>query len=198
MWCMTFRKRRGHSLLSCAALLLASCTQRMADQPRYDPLQKSTFFADMLSARPLPEGTVPRSMHEPDELLDLGLINGQPADRFPFALTMDVLSRGRERYDIYCAPCHDYVGTGNGMAARRGFRRQPASFHTEQLRTAPHGHFFDVISNGFGEMPSYATAIDPRDRWAIIAYVRALQRSQWATIEDVPQEEVQKLQSEKR
>jgi mono/diheme cytochrome c family protein len=170
----------------------------MADQPRFDPLQKSTFFADMLSARPLPAGTVPRSANGPDELLDRGLINGQPADRFPFPLTMDVLSRGRQRYDIYCSPCHDYVGTGNGMAARRGFRRAPASFHTEELRKAPPGRFFDVITNGFGEMPSYSTAISPRDRWAIIAYVRALQLSQWATVDAIPQEELQRLQTEKR
>ena len=193
MSCTTFR-----SAALIASLLLASCRQRMADQPRFDPLQKSTFFADMLSARPLPAGTVPRSANEPDELLDRGLINGQPADRFPFPLTTDVLSRGRQRYDIYCSPCHDYVGTGNGMAARRGFRRQPASFHTEELRKAPPGRFFDVITNGFGEMPSYSTVISPRDRWAIIAYVRALQLSQWATVDDIPQEELRRLQAEKR
>jgi mono/diheme cytochrome c family protein len=178
--------------------LLTGCTQRMANQPRYDTLAKSTFFPDLSSARPLPPGTVARSVSDKQDLLDSGVINGQPADRFPFPITMDVLSRGQNRYNIYCAPCHDYVGTGNGMAARRGFRRPPASFQTSELRAAPPGRFFDVISNGFGEMPSYATDLSSRDRWAVIAYIRALQLSQWAEVSAVPPEEIQRLQKEGR
>jgi mono/diheme cytochrome c family protein len=173
----------------------AGCRQKMADQPRYDPYDKSTFFADMLSARPLPAGTVSRNTVSKNEMMDLGMTNGKPADRFPFPVTMDVLNRGRQRYDIYCVPCHGYTGTGDGMAARRGFRRPPASFHADELRNAPPGHFFDVITNGFGAMPSYAYQIDTRDRWAIIAYIRALQLSQWAAPNDVPPDEMQKLEA---
>ena len=192
MWSTTFHR----VFLLCA--LAAGCTQRMADQPRYDTFQKSTFFPDMLSARPLPAGAVARNVGEKQELLDLGVINGKPADRFPFPITLDVLKRGQERYNIYCSPCHDYVGTGNGMAARRGFRRPPASFHTSELREAPPGRFFDVITNGFGEMPPYASSITSRDRWAVIAYIRALQLSQWADVAAVPPDQLQHLQEEKR
>jgi hypothetical protein len=129
-------------------------------------------------------------------MADLGALNGKPADRFPFPITMELLLRGQERYNIFCTPCHDYVGTGDGMAARRGFRRKPASFHSEELRSAPPGHFFDVITNGFGSMPDCADPISPPDRWAVIAYIRALQLSQWASLEVVPAEERGRLQAE--
>ena len=135
-------------------LLLAACTQQMADQPRYDPLQYSELFPNGSSARPLPLGVISRDYVAKDEWRDTGMINGKPAERFPFPLDNDFMARGRERYNIYCSPCHDYIGTGDGMAARRGFRRKPASFHSDELRAAPPGHFFDVISNGFGAMPS--------------------------------------------
>jgi len=170
----------------------------MADQPRYDTFDQSTFFPDMLSARPLPAGTIPHDVVEKQELMDLGTSNGQLAERFPFPLTMDVLLRGQERFNIYCTPCHGFVGDGDGMVARRGFRRPPASFHQDRLRAAPPGHLFDVMTNGFGAMSPYAGQIEARDRWAIIAYIRALQLSQWTTVEDVPPDELKKLESEKR
>jgi mono/diheme cytochrome c family protein len=179
-------------------LLLPSCRQKMADQPRYDPYEESTFFPDLLSARPLPVGTIPRDFPTRNELQDRGTISGKPADRFPFPITMDVLQRGRERFDIYCSPCHGFIGVGDGMVARRGFRRPPASFHTDELRAALPGLFFDVITNGFGAMPSYAYQIDVRDRWAIIAYIRALQMSQWAPADVVPPDELQKLEQQKQ
>jgi hypothetical protein len=150
----------------------------MADQPRYDPYQESSFFPDGTSARPIPTGTVARGHLNEDNFLYEGRINGQLATTFPFRITRQVLEQGRERYNIFCSPCHDYVGTGNGMAVRRGFRRGPQSFHSDRLSNAPPGYFFDVISNGFGAMNDYSMQIAPRDRWAIVAYIRALQLSQ--------------------
>lgn len=188
----------GSWLLLLILQAVAGCTQQMADQPRYDPLQRSDFFPDRLSARPLPPGTIPRDYMEKDGLLASGFVNGQPAKEFPFPITRNVLERGQQRYNVYCTPCHDHVGTGNGMAARRGFRRPPASFHTEELRSSPPGHFFDVITNGFGAMPSYANQIEVNDRWAIVGYIRALQLSQWATAADVPADERRRLEAEPR
>jgi hypothetical protein len=177
--------------------LLSACTQQMADQPRYDPLQYSDFYPNGSSARPLPDGVIPHDYIAKEEWRDTGMIKGKPADRFPFPVDKDFMLRGRQRYDIYCSPCHDYLGTGNGMAARRGFERKPASFQTDEMRAAPVGHFVDVITNGFGAMPSYANQIPVRDRWAITAYVRALQLSQSATLADVPPDRRQQLESEK-
>ncbi len=157
----------------------------MANQPRYDPLESSDFFTDGMSARPRLAGTVARGELSTDPFLDTGRIDNQIADGFPFALTREIVDRGHERYDIYCAQCHGRVGDGNGMIPSRGFRRPP-SFHTETLRTRPTGHFFDVMTNGFGSMPSYATMIPPRDRWAIVAYIRALQLAQRASPSDIP------------
>jgi hypothetical protein len=164
-------------------LLLPACRQKMADQPRYDPYDESSFFPDTLSARPLPAGTISRDFAP------------TPADRPPFAITLDVLHRGRERYDIFCSPCHGYTGHGDGIVARRGFRRPPASFHTDELRAAPPEHFFDVITNGFGSMPSYSYQVEPNDRWSIAAYIRALQLSQWSTTAAVPPAELQRLEA---
>jgi mono/diheme cytochrome c family protein len=195
---MPFTICRRRAILLILILLLSGCRQKMADQPRYDPYEESTFFPDRLSARPLPVGTIARDFPLRNELLDRGTINGKAADRFPFPLTMDVLHRGRERFDIYCSPCHGYLGLGDGMAARRGFRRAPASFHTDELRAAPQGHFFDVMTNGFGAMPSYSYQIDSHDRWAIIAYIRALQISQWTPANTVPPDELQKLEQQKQ
>ncbi len=158
-----------------AALLfaLAGCAQQqMAEQPKYTPLRASPFFDDGRSARPLVEGTLPRGR------LALDSLNvPKDANAFPFPVTREVLERGRERFEIYCSVCHGRLGDGNGMIPRRGFR-QPPSYHIDRLRQAPLGHFYDVITNGFGAMPDYAPQIPPRDRWAIIAYVRALQFSQ--------------------
>jgi hypothetical protein len=159
----------------------------MADQPRYKPYQESGFFTDGTSARPLPEGAIPQ-----------GFERSKPSATFPFPVTMDILKRGEERYNIFCTPCHDHLGTGQGIAARRGFREWPPSFHIDRLRMAPPGHFFDVITNGFGVMPSYAYQIPARDRWAIVAYVRALQLSFNAMPSDVPPDELTKLEKEKQ
>jgi mono/diheme cytochrome c family protein len=166
-------------------LVLAGCRQKMANQPRYDPLEPSDFFADGMAARPRIAGTVARGEMTADPFFDSGKINGQVADGFPFPITKEILDRGHERYDIYCGQCHGRVGDGNGMIPSRGYRRPP-SFHTETLRTRPTGHYFDVMTNGFGAMPPYRTMVSPRDRWAIAAYIRALQLSRSATVADVP------------
>jgi mono/diheme cytochrome c family protein len=175
------------------ALVTSSCRQQMAEQPRYDPLEPSTFFADGQSARPLVPGTV---AHDEPLKIDIPLYTGKVgdkfADAFPFPVTLDTLKRGRERYDIFCSPCHSRLGDGNGMIVRRGYTH-PSSFHTDRLREVPTGYFFTVITDGFGAMPTYAAQIPPQDRWAIIAYIRALQLSQHATLAEVPPEERQKL-----
>ena len=170
----------------------ASCRQKMANQPRYDPLEPSSFFADGMSARPRIPGTVARGELSANTFLETGKINNQVGDGFPFPVTREVIERGHQRFDIYCQQCHGRVGDGNGMIPSRGYRRPP-SFHTESLRTATTGHFFDVITNGFGAMPPYKTMIPPRDRWAIVAYVRALQLSQNATVNDIPPADRAKL-----
>lgn len=168
-----------------AVLALAGCRQDMHDQPRFKPLAESDFYPDLRSARPPVEGTVARGQLHEDTYLYTGKMGDSPGDYMPFPVTEDVLARGRERFNIYCAPCHSRLGDGNGMIVQRGFRAPP-SYHTERLRKAPLGYFFDVMSNGFGAMPEYASQIPVRDRWDIVAYIRALQLSQGATISDVP------------
>jgi mono/diheme cytochrome c family protein len=165
--------------------LLAACRQDMHDQPKYIPLRESTFFTDMRSSRPLVAGTVARGQLRDDALLYTGKMNGADATMFPFPITDQVMRRGQERFNIYCSPCHGETGLGDGMIVRRGYRRPP-TFHQDRLRDAPVGHFFDVITNGFGAMPDYAAQIRVSDRWAVIAYVRALQVSQHANVADVP------------
>ena len=173
------------AVLLIGLVVLTGCRQKMADQPRYDPLEPSAFFPNGQSARPLPPNTVPRGQLRADSLLYTGKENGADATTFPFTVTLEVLQRGQERFNIYCAPCHDRAGTGHGIVVQRGFM-PPPSFHSDRLRTAPVGHFFDVITNGFGVMPDYRAQIAPRDRWAIVAYIRALQYSQHAPASDVP------------
>ncbi|MBI2833361.1 MAG: cytochrome c [Acidobacteria bacterium] len=157
----------------------------MQDQPKYEPLEQSDFFADGRAARPIIDGTVARGHLNDDEVLYTGKDGGAPVEAFPVAISHETLERGRERFDIYCAPCHDRLGNGDGMIVRRGYRRPP-SLHVDRLRAAPPGHFFDVMTNGFGAMPDYRHQISVPDRWAIVAYIRALQLSQRATIADVP------------
>jgi Cytochrome C oxidase, cbb3-type, subunit III len=166
-------------------LLLAGCRQDMHDQPRFKPLAKSDFYPDLRSARTPVEGTVARGQLHEDSYLYTGKIGNNPGDYMPFPVTEEVLLRGRERFDIYCSPCHSRLGDGRGMIVQRGFRTPP-SYHTERLRNAPLGYFFDVMTQGFGAMPEYASQIPARDRWAIVAYIRALQLSQHATSSDVP------------
>jgi mono/diheme cytochrome c family protein len=170
-----------------ALLALAACRQKMAYQPRYDPLEPSDFFADGMSARPRIPGTVARGELAVDGFLATGKVNGQDGDGFPFAVTADVMNRGEERFNIYCSECHGKAGDGNGMIPSRGYRHPP-SFHTDALRAAKTGHFFDVMTNGFGAMPSYAAQVPVTDRWAIVAYIRALQLSQHGTLNDLPPE----------
>jgi len=158
----------------------------MHDAPRYEPLEASTFFANGQSARMPVANTVARGMlHDDDELLYTGKVNGTPANLFPMAVTPAVMARGQERFNVFCSPCHGRTGVGNGMIVQRGFR-QPPSFHDDRLRNAPVGYFFDVISHGFGAMQDYSAQVPVADRWAIIAYIRALQASRAATDADVP------------
>ena len=178
-----------------AGVLVAGCTQKMVQQPSYRPFQPSDQFADGTSARPLPADSVARGHLRDDTLLFTGSIDGQPADQFPFPVTREVLDRGRQRFDVYCLPCHGYLGDGDGIVVQRGFS-PPPSFHTDRLRQAPVGHFFDVMSNGTGSMPSYAAQLTAPDRWAITAYIRALQLSQHATIEDVPADQRPQLEAQ--
>jgi mono/diheme cytochrome c family protein len=181
-------------------VLVAGCSQNMSLQamgkaPYYKPLEPSTFFPNGQSARPLEPDTVARGQAQDDTLLFTGKVNNQDATIFPFPVTQAVLERGQSRFNIFCSPCHGRTGSGNGMIVQRGFTAPP-SYHTDRLRQAPVGHFFDVITNGLGAMPSYADQIPARDRWAIIAYIRALQLSQDATINDVPPGQRSTLESE--
>lgn len=182
-------KLKTSSVAIFVLLLLASCRQSMANQPKYQPLQASSFFADGRSARPLPQGTVARGHLNEDSALSTGKSNGEFVETLPIPLTRGVLERGRQRYDIYCSPCHGKMGDGQGIVVVRGFQRGPVSFHIDRLRAEPVGYFFDVATKGFGAMQDYAAQTSIEDRWAIVAYVRALQLSQKASIEDVPEAE---------
>lgn len=157
----------------------------MHNQPKYKPLRATTFFRDGSSSRPLIEGTVARGTLQEDEAFFTGKVGAALVTELPFPVDQHVLDRGQERFGIFCTPCHDATGSGRGMVVQRGYR-QPPSFHEERLRIANAGHFFDVMTNGFGAMPDYKTVISPRDRWAIVAYVRALQLSQHAAPGDIP------------
>ncbi|MGH9430452.1 MAG: c-type cytochrome [Terriglobia bacterium] len=189
---------RGAGLVLSVLLVvwLSACRDDMHTEPRYDPMAPSAFFADGRSERPLVPGTVARGHLRTDELLYTGQINGQLANVFPFPITRQDLERGRARYNIYCTPCHDYTGSGQGMVVHRGFPAPP-SYHIQRLMQAPVGHFFDVMTNGYGTMYSYAGRVSVKDRWRIAAYIRTLQLSQAATLDDVPASERQKLLSEK-
>ena len=182
----------GVALLAAAAMLFSGCRMDMHIQPKYLPYDPTTFFDDGRSERQPVPGTVARGHLRLDELLYTGKENGVESNRFPFPITHEDLERGRQRYNIYCTPCHDYTGSGRGVIVMRGFP-PPPSYHIDRLREAPVGHFFDVMTNGFGSMYSYASRIDPEDRWRIAAYIRVLQLSQHATLQDVPAEQREKL-----
>jgi hypothetical protein len=164
--------------------ITAGCRQDMHIQPYYRPLAKSDFFADDRSARMPVEGTVARGDLREDNYLYTGRIGNNDGDYMPFAVTAEDLARGRDRFNIYCTPCHGRVGDGNGFIPSRGYRRPP-SFHIDRLRKVPIGYFFDVDTNGFGVMPDYAAQIEVHDRWRIAAYIRALQLSQNAPASDI-------------
>jgi hypothetical protein len=182
----------NRNILVISLLFVVGCRQDMNNQPRYKPLAKTDFFADNRSARPPVPDTVARGQLHTNELYDTGKIDGKLSDVFPLPVNEALLARGRERYDIYCSPCHDRVGTGRGMIVQRGFKA-PNSFHIDRLRQAPSGYFFDVATTGFGMMPSYASQVPTEDRWAIVAYIRALQLSQHAALTDLPAGAKEKL-----
>ena len=177
-----------------AALLLAGCRLDMHVQPKYLPEKPTNFFGDGRSERPQVPGTVAHGQLHTDELMYSGTINGEPANVFPFPITAADLARGQQRYNIYCSPCHGYDGSGRGVIVLRGFQ-QPPSYHIDRLRNAPVGHFFEVMTNGFGNMYSYASRVSPPDRWRIAAYIRALQLSEHATVNDVPTDQRDSLTS---
>jgi mono/diheme cytochrome c family protein len=174
---------------SCLVLAGAGCRQDMHDQPKGKPQSRSTFFVDGRTGRPPVEGTVARGDLREDDHLYRGKVDGVFATTFPFKIDAAVMARGRERYTIYCTPCHGQTGVGNGMVYQRGFKVAPANHQQERLRNAPVGYWFDVITNGFGNMYGHAAQIPVKDRWAIIAYVRALQLSENASLQDIPEAE---------
>ncbi|RPI26753.1 MAG: cytochrome c [Acidobacteria bacterium] len=177
-------------------VLGAACRNGMRDGARTKPLESTQFFADGRSARPLVDGTVARGyamVSDEEEYLRTGKIKGQLGNQMPFPLTRQVLERGQDRFTIFCTPCHDHLGNGQGMIVQRGLARPP-SYHIDRLRQAPLGHFVDVMTNGFGAMYPYAYRIAPRDRWAIAAYIRVLQLSQGTTVADVPEDQLSKLE----
>jgi len=179
------RSLRNFGLLG-LALAAAGCHTDMWRQPKTDPLDASNFYADGQSARPLVPGTVPRGFLREDSAFFTGASNGKWVDTIPVPITKELLKRGQERFTIYCTPCHGQLGDGQGMIAKRGFtlRRPVGNYQTDRLRKMPVGHFYDVITNGYGAMYSYASRVEPPDRWAIVAYIRALQLSQHATADE--------------
>jgi len=187
-----FHRAAAFGIGSVAILALTACRQDMQDEPRYKPLAASEFFADHRSARPQVEGTVARGHLRIDEARYTGKLDGEDIDQFPIPIARADIERGRDRFNIYCTPCHGRLGDGNGMVVLRGFR-QPTSYYSDKLMKAPVGHFFDVMTNGFGAMPSYASRVEPDDRWRIVAYIRALQFSESAKISDVPPAQQQNL-----
>jgi hypothetical protein len=189
--------RRTTRAAGAAAMLVAlagaaGCRQDMHDTPRYEPLQQSELYADKRSARPIIEGTVARGFLKDDDVFFTGMQGGAPVEKIPMPLTEAVVARGRERYEIYCSPCHGVAGDGDGMIVKRGYK-QPTSYHDPRLRNERAGYFFDVMTRGFGQMPDYAAQVSPKDRWAIVAYIRALQLSQHASVGDLTPEEKGRL-----
>lgn len=179
-----------------AAILCAACRPDMNNQPKAKPLSQSDFFSDGANARQPPPHTVTFGQDRQENAHDAGLTNGIYLTQMPVKLTPELLQRGREQFEAMCAECHDRTGSGNGMIVQRGFP-QPPSFHVDRLRNAPVGHFYDVITNGYGVMTSYATRVSPNDRWAIAAYLRALQLSHNAKLSDVDLAERAQLENAK-
>ena len=194
---ITLTLLRPSALLGAALLMLftSGCELRQAmyNQEKYEPLEASNFFADGQSFRDQVSGTVARGQMMLDSHYYQGRIDGQLATTLPVTVTQELLERGQERFNIYCSPCHDQTGTGNGMVVKRGLK-QPPSFHLQRLRDMPVGHFYDVISNGFGVMYSYAARVPVEDRWAITAYIKVLQLSQNIEFDQLPAEDQRQLQ----
>ncbi len=189
----TFRGRSALLLLSLLALVGAGCRQGMYDQAKFEPLEASPIYDDGAASRVPPDGTVSRGNLRDDTVFFTGMTDdGAFVARLPLETSSALLARGRERFNAFCSPCHGQTGEGRGMIVQRGFK-QPNSFHIERLRTSPDGYFYDTITNGFGQMSSYAPQVRPRDRWAIVAYIRALQLSQGAALAELPGEAAEPL-----
>ena len=181
-------------LVACSTLLTTACRRDMFHQPYSKPLESSDFFQDNhMASRPLPAHTVARGHLNADDALYTGKIGTNLVETFPFSINREMMERGRERFEIYCSPCHGRTGEGNGMIVQRGFP-PPPSYHIDRLRTAPAGHFYDVITHGYGIMYSYASRVEPADRWAIAAYIRALQKSRNSTLAEVPADQRARLE----
>jgi mono/diheme cytochrome c family protein len=189
---MTNTSRVSYGLFAASCFLfLSGCQlkQDMAHQPKARPLSPTEFFADRRSERPLLENTVARGA-----LADDALFVPKDSNNFPLPVNQELLERGQERYQIFCTPCHGLQGDGNGLIVMRGMK-QPPSYHQDRLRQVPNGYLYDVVTNGFGAMLGYSAQIPPRDRWAIIAYVRALQLSRNAPAADLPGDVREKLKA---
>ena len=181
--------RRARLFAGCLVVLAAgACRQDMHDQPKYKPLRSSEIFADKRSARPLVEGTIARGTLREDAAFFTGKGPGGFVSELPVKLTPQLLERGRTQFQVFCSPCHGRTGRGDGMIVQRGYKK-PSSYHVDRLRQMPIGYFYDVITIGFGAMPDYAAQVAPADRWAIAAYVRALQFSQYAPASALSAEE---------
>jgi mono/diheme cytochrome c family protein len=198
-WPQTLRpiRRANHALLAACLAVLAGCHSDMYDQPRNDPLEKSDFFADAKdhrASRPLIPGTVAQGELPEDEAFYTGKRDGKLVDEPPLDVDQALLRRGQERFNIFCTPCHGLAGYGDGMIVQRGYR-QPPTYHSDRMRGMAIGHFYDVITHGFGAMPAYAAQIPPQDRWSIAVYVRALQWSQYAKPGDLDEQQRQRLEA---
>ncbi len=175
---------------------LAACQPAMTDQPRFEPLEANPFFANDMSARPLEADTVARGQLNANSVYYTGkTTDGDDVTDIPVPVTAELLQRGQERFQIYCAPCHGLVGEGNGIVVQRGFPAPP-SYHIDRLRNAPAGHFFDVITHGFGRMFDYSDRVAPADRWAIVAYIRVLQYSQDVPVNTLPSDIQEQLKGQ--
>jgi mono/diheme cytochrome c family protein len=172
-------------LVALAVAASAACRQDMHDQPKYKPFRQSDFFADQRSARPLVAGTVARGSLREDAVYFTGKVGSDFVAEIPVKVTPAFLARGQEQYQVFCTPCHGRTGRGDGMIVQRGFKA-PSSYHVDRLRAMPIGYFYDVMTNGFGAMADYSAQVPPADRWAIAAYIRTLQYSQYAPAADVP------------
>ena len=184
-------------ILLLPAALATGCHQDMYDQAKKEPLEASEFFRDGRVARPLVPGTIARGQLETDAPMFTGRENGQFVADLPLPVNEQLVKHGQTQFNIYCTPCHGSIGDGEGIIVTRGFKRPP-SYHIERLRGAPVGHYFDVITNGFGAMPAFKNRIAPEDRWAITAYVRALQLSQFAPASDLTEAELNSLNNPAR
>jgi mono/diheme cytochrome c family protein len=182
------------ALVVLAGVAAAGCRQDMHQAARYDPLERSDFYADQRSARPLVEGTVARGFLRDDQRFYTGKDGTALVADIPVSVTKALMLRGQDRFNVYCSPCHGRTGEGNGMIVQRGLK-QPPSFHVERLRAQPDGYFFDVMTNGFGAMQDYSAQIAPAERWAVVAYVRALQYSRRVNAADLPEAERAKIES---